>query len=343
MVYLPKEKILFNADLYSPPAQGAPLPAPNAANKTLMQNIRKLKLDVERHVAVHSARVGTHEEFMRIFARRHEDELGRVGGRGQEERHMRRVIAASVCSLTASARAVCAGGPAGGVVRPGKWRPDAAGRVLCGGRGGEGRCRRAISWSRRPATSTWRSAISPTPRAASSRCGTRTATGARTSGSGSPSRAARASRIYNGHLYLSRDDAVVRFPLKAGQLLPAGPMEMVVSGFPQQRVHPTKTLTFDNAGRALRERRQSVECLHRARSDEDERPESVHASGARRRRVALRREPYRTGPRERRAAVFERPASGQCDALAPDGERALPGAARSQRIESLAGVFHRGH
>ena len=54
--------------------------------------------------------------------------------------------------------------------------------------------------------------------------------------------------IYNGHLYLSRDDAVVRFPLKAGQLLPAGPMEVVVSGFPQQRVHPTKTLTFDNGG-----------------------------------------------------------------------------------------------
>jgi glyoxylase-like metal-dependent hydrolase (beta-lactamase superfamily II) len=68
MVYLPKEKILFNADLYSPPAPGAPLPAPNAANKTLMMNIRKLKLDVERHAAVHSARVGTHEEFMRIFA-----------------------------------------------------------------------------------------------------------------------------------------------------------------------------------------------------------------------------------------------------------------------------------
>ena len=54
--------------------------------------------------------------------------------------------------------------------------------------------------------------------------------------------------IYNSQLYLSRDDAVVRFPLKAGQLLPAGPMEIVVSGFPQQRVHPTKTLTFDNQG-----------------------------------------------------------------------------------------------
>ena len=67
MVYLPKEKILFNADLYSPPAQGAQLPAtPTASAKTLMQNIRKLKLDVERHAPVHG-RVGTHEEFMRMF------------------------------------------------------------------------------------------------------------------------------------------------------------------------------------------------------------------------------------------------------------------------------------
>jgi hypothetical protein len=40
---------------------------PTPASKTLMQNIRKLKLDVDRHVPVHG-RVGTHEEFMRIFA-----------------------------------------------------------------------------------------------------------------------------------------------------------------------------------------------------------------------------------------------------------------------------------
>ena len=68
MAYLPKEKILLNADLYSPPAQGAAPPAtPTAAAKTLYQNIRKLKLDVDRHVPIHG-RVGTHEEFMRMFA-----------------------------------------------------------------------------------------------------------------------------------------------------------------------------------------------------------------------------------------------------------------------------------
>lgn len=67
VAYLPKEKILFNADLYSPPAQGAQLPAtPTAAAKTLNQNIRKLKLDVAQHVPVHG-RVGTHDEFMKMF------------------------------------------------------------------------------------------------------------------------------------------------------------------------------------------------------------------------------------------------------------------------------------
>jgi hypothetical protein len=67
VAYLPREKILFNADLYSPPAQGAQLPAtPTAAAKTLNQNIRKLKLDVAQHVPVHG-RVGTHDEFMKMF------------------------------------------------------------------------------------------------------------------------------------------------------------------------------------------------------------------------------------------------------------------------------------
>jgi len=40
IVYFPKEKILVNADLYTPPAQGAPAPAPNASMRSLNQNIR---------------------------------------------------------------------------------------------------------------------------------------------------------------------------------------------------------------------------------------------------------------------------------------------------------------
>ena len=66
MAYLPKERILFNADLYSPPAQGAPPAAPTAAARTLYQNVVKLKLDVAQHVPAHG-RVGTNDEFMRMF------------------------------------------------------------------------------------------------------------------------------------------------------------------------------------------------------------------------------------------------------------------------------------
>jgi glyoxylase-like metal-dependent hydrolase (beta-lactamase superfamily II) len=65
IAYLPKEKILFNADLYSPPAQGAQPGLPNAGMRTLDQNIRRLKLDVAQHAPAHG-RVGTQEEFLKI-------------------------------------------------------------------------------------------------------------------------------------------------------------------------------------------------------------------------------------------------------------------------------------
>ena len=53
IVYFPKEKILVNADLYSPPAQGAPAPVANANMRALQQNIQRLKLDVAQHVPIH--------------------------------------------------------------------------------------------------------------------------------------------------------------------------------------------------------------------------------------------------------------------------------------------------
>jgi hypothetical protein len=68
MVYLPKEKSLLNADLYSPPAQGMPsVPLPTAGMRTLYQNMLKLKLDVAQHVPIHG-RVGTNDEFMKTIA-----------------------------------------------------------------------------------------------------------------------------------------------------------------------------------------------------------------------------------------------------------------------------------
>jgi hypothetical protein len=65
MVYLPKEKILVNADLYSPPQPGAQPSAPTPSIRTLYQNMVKLKLDVAQHVPIHG-RVGTNDEFLKI-------------------------------------------------------------------------------------------------------------------------------------------------------------------------------------------------------------------------------------------------------------------------------------
>jgi glyoxylase-like metal-dependent hydrolase (beta-lactamase superfamily II) len=68
IAYLPTEKILINADLYSPPAAGAQPPGANASMRSLLENIERLNLDVERHVGIHG-QVGTHAEFLRIAGR----------------------------------------------------------------------------------------------------------------------------------------------------------------------------------------------------------------------------------------------------------------------------------
>ena len=67
MVYLPRERILVNADLYSPPARGAQAGAPTLGMRTLHENIRKLRLDPERHVPLHG-RIGSHEEFLGLVS-----------------------------------------------------------------------------------------------------------------------------------------------------------------------------------------------------------------------------------------------------------------------------------
>lgn len=68
VAYLPKERILMNADMYSPPAPGQAPPAPTPAMIALHQTIQRLKLDVAQHVPVHG-RAGTMEEFSKLVAK----------------------------------------------------------------------------------------------------------------------------------------------------------------------------------------------------------------------------------------------------------------------------------
>lgn len=60
LVYLPAEKILIEADAYTPTAKDASLPAvPNPYSVNLYENIQKLKLDVRQIAALHGPRVAT--------------------------------------------------------------------------------------------------------------------------------------------------------------------------------------------------------------------------------------------------------------------------------------------
>jgi len=64
IVHLPEERILINADLYSPPAPGTATAQANDSMRSLAFNIEQLGLDVARHVGVHGL-VGTHVDFLR--------------------------------------------------------------------------------------------------------------------------------------------------------------------------------------------------------------------------------------------------------------------------------------
>ncbi len=54
--------------------------------------------------------------------------------------------------------------------------------------------------------------------------------------------------IYNNYLYASSDSSVYRYPLENGAVPAEAEPEVIVSGFPIQRSHASKTLAFDNAG-----------------------------------------------------------------------------------------------
>ena len=74
LVYLPKEKVLLEADAYNPPAQPPTGPAAviSPYNLSLLDNIARLKLDVVRIIPVHYAadnRVVTMAEVRRVSGR----------------------------------------------------------------------------------------------------------------------------------------------------------------------------------------------------------------------------------------------------------------------------------
>jgi glyoxylase-like metal-dependent hydrolase (beta-lactamase superfamily II) len=57
IAYLPKEKILIEADMYTAPAAGTAPPPPTAAARSFLTNVQRLKLDVATLVPIHGPTV----------------------------------------------------------------------------------------------------------------------------------------------------------------------------------------------------------------------------------------------------------------------------------------------
>jgi glyoxylase-like metal-dependent hydrolase (beta-lactamase superfamily II) len=67
MVYLPKEKLLIEADAFTPGPPGAPPPAtPNALHVNLVQNMERLNLQVEKILPLHGRVVPVAELYTAI-------------------------------------------------------------------------------------------------------------------------------------------------------------------------------------------------------------------------------------------------------------------------------------
>ena len=65
IAYLPRERMVVNGDVYTPPAKGAPLPKPNDGSRVLLETIQRLGLDVSTHVGLHGG-VGPEEDLVKI-------------------------------------------------------------------------------------------------------------------------------------------------------------------------------------------------------------------------------------------------------------------------------------
>jgi glyoxylase-like metal-dependent hydrolase (beta-lactamase superfamily II) len=70
MAYLPQERILIEADAFTPGPEGAPPPAtPNANTVALYDNVMRLGLNVNQILALHGPRVATMADLRRAAGR----------------------------------------------------------------------------------------------------------------------------------------------------------------------------------------------------------------------------------------------------------------------------------
>jgi glyoxylase-like metal-dependent hydrolase (beta-lactamase superfamily II) len=65
IAYLPHVRMVINADMYTPPEKGKPLPKPNEDSRALLETIQRLGLDVSTHVGLHGG-IGPEDDLVKI-------------------------------------------------------------------------------------------------------------------------------------------------------------------------------------------------------------------------------------------------------------------------------------
>jgi len=78
MAYLPAEKIVIEADVFTPPPAGAPLGPPNNFATNFYENVQRLKLDIQQIASLHG-RVVTMDYFLKAMGTTARKRPGRVG------------------------------------------------------------------------------------------------------------------------------------------------------------------------------------------------------------------------------------------------------------------------
>jgi glyoxylase-like metal-dependent hydrolase (beta-lactamase superfamily II) len=69
MAYLPKEKIVVEADMFNAPAANAPLPTTvSPASRTFYNNVQRLKLDVTTIAPIHGGRTYPWADFAKFVS-----------------------------------------------------------------------------------------------------------------------------------------------------------------------------------------------------------------------------------------------------------------------------------
>ena len=94
--------------------------------------------------------------------------------------------------------------------------------------------------------------------------------------------------LYKEYLYAEINDRIVRYPMSAGELVPKGQPEVVVSGLPIDGEHPMHSFAIDAAGMMYVVVASATNsCQKENRDAEFPRPHSLQAAGDARRHLAL--------------------------------------------------------